>query len=92
MKVRYRRKARVDIEHIFLYVAERNPPAAADVVAHIRHTIDSLGAWPQMGHAGRDLGTYELVVSRLPYVIVYEIDKRANEIAIIAVFHGAQDR
>jgi len=28
----------------------------------------------------------------LPYVIVYEIDEAAEEVAIIAVFHGAQDR
>jgi plasmid stabilization system protein ParE len=28
----------------------------------------------------------------LPYVIVYEFDEAADEVAIIAVFHGAQDR
>jgi hypothetical protein len=28
----------------------------------------------------------------LPYVIVYEIDEANQEVAIIAVFHGAQDR
>jgi plasmid stabilization system protein ParE len=28
----------------------------------------------------------------LPYVIVYEIDDGFEEIAIISVFHGAQDR
>ena len=35
---------------------------------------------------------YEWVVVGLPYVIVYEVDKTADEVAIIAVFHGAQDR
>jgi plasmid stabilization system protein ParE len=28
----------------------------------------------------------------LPYIIVYEIDEAADEVAIIAVFHGAQNR
>jgi toxin ParE1/3/4 len=45
-----------------------------------------------MGHAGRVRGTFEWVVVGLPYVIVYEIEEAADEIAIIAVFHGAQDR
>jgi plasmid stabilization system protein ParE len=47
---------------------------------------------PYMGHLGRSHGTYEWVVVGLPYVIVYEINEAAHEIAIIAVFHGAQDR
>jgi len=45
-----------------------------------------------MGHVGRASGTYEWLVVGLPYVIVYEIDEAAQEVAIIAVFHGAQDR
>ncbi len=45
-----------------------------------------------MGHAGRARGTYEWAVVGLPYVIVYEIDETAQEVAVIAVFHGAQDR
>ena len=28
----------------------------------------------------------------LPYIIVYEVDDAANEVAIIGIFHGAQDR
>jgi len=45
-----------------------------------------------MGHVGRARGTYEWAVVGLPYIIVYEIDEAAQEVAIIAVFHGAQDR
>jgi toxin ParE1/3/4 len=45
-----------------------------------------------MGHVGRARGTYEWVVVGLPYIIVYEIDEVAQEVAIVAVFHGARDR
>ena len=45
-----------------------------------------------MGHVGHARGTYEWVVVGLPYIIVYEVDAAADEVAIIAVFHGAQDR
>jgi plasmid stabilization system protein ParE len=45
-----------------------------------------------MGHVGRDMGTYEWVVVGSPYVIVYEVDEAMDEVAIVAVFHGAQRR
>lgn len=45
-----------------------------------------------IGHAGRDSGTYEWVVVGLPYIIVYEVDEAAEDVSIVAVFHGAQRR
>jgi toxin ParE1/3/4 len=92
MKVRYRRRALLDIENIHEYIHKRNPRAATDVVARIRRAVDRLAIWPYVGHAGRDAGTYEWVVVGLPYIIVYEVDEVADEIGIIAVFHGAQRR
>lgn len=92
MKIRYRQRALRDIDNIHEYIAERNPRAAREVVARIRSAADRLGTWPRAGHIGRARGTYEWVVVGLPYIIVYEIDEEADELAIIAVFHGAQDR
>jgi plasmid stabilization system protein ParE len=92
MKVRYRRRAQLDIENIHDYISGRNPRAATEVVARIRYAADRLGLLPYMGHFGRAAETYEWSVVGLPYVIVYEIDGAADEVAIIAVFHGAQDR
>ena len=91
MKVRYRRRALIDIENIYDYLKERSP-AATEVVARIRSTAERLGQWPRMGHLGRAAATYEWVVVGSPYIIVYEIDEAGDEVAIIAVFHGAQDR
>jgi toxin ParE1/3/4 len=92
MRVRYRRRAQLDIENIHEYIDKRNPRAASEVVARIRHAADRLGMLPYMGHVGRARGTYEWVVVGLPYIVVYEVDEAAAEVAIIAVFHGAQDR
>ena len=92
MKVWYRRRALTDIEGIYRYIAERNPHAASEVVARIRAGADRLGSWPRIGHGGRVPGTYEWSVVGLPYVIVYEMDQNAAEVANIAVFHAAQDR
>jgi toxin ParE1/3/4 len=92
MKIRYRRRAQFDIENIHNYIAKRNRRAATEVVARIRLAADRLGVSPYMGHVGRAPGTYEWVVVGLPYIVVYEINEAEREVAIIAVFHGAQDR
>jgi hypothetical protein len=42
--------------------------------------------------AGRALGTLEWVVRGLPHVIVYSVDEDADELAVKAVFHSAQNR
>jgi toxin ParE1/3/4 len=46
-----------------------------------------------MGRLGGAEGTHEWVVRGLPYILVYEIDMTdPDEIVILGVFHGAQDR
>jgi plasmid stabilization system protein ParE len=45
-----------------------------------------------MGHVGKAPGTYEWVVTGLPYIVVYEVDSDHDELKITAVFHGAQHR
>jgi addiction module RelE/StbE family toxin len=92
VRVRYRQRALADIEKIHEYISERNPRAATEIAARIRGAAERLVLWPFMGHIGRARGTYEWAIVGSPYVIVYEIVEAAEEIAIIAVFHGAQDR
>jgi addiction module RelE/StbE family toxin len=92
MKVRYRRRAQHDLESIYEYIHQHNPKAAREVIARIRAAADQLAVWPFMGHLGRAAGTHEWVVVGLPYIIVYEIVEAAGEVAVIAVFHGAQQR
>jgi toxin ParE1/3/4 len=49
-------------------------------------------SFPLMRHVGRVPGTYEWVVPRLPYILVYEVDQAEEQVLVTAVFHGAQDR
>ena len=75
------------------YIAERNPAAARAVGARIRLALDMLCDFPGAGHAGRSRGTQEWVVRGLPYIIVYEVfPEGADELVVLGVFHGAQDR
>jgi toxin ParE1/3/4 len=92
MKIRYRQRALSDIAAIHEYIAPHNPRAATEVVSRIRSAVDRLTSWPRIGHVGQAPRTFEWVVVGLPYIVVYEIDEAANEVAVIAVFHGAQER
>jgi plasmid stabilization system protein ParE len=93
MRLRYSAAARLHIESIFNYIKDRNPVAAVEVAVRIRVAVERLQEFPQIGHAGRVPDTYEWVVRGLPYIVVYEVllgDE--DEIVILGVFHGAQDR
>jgi toxin ParE1/3/4 len=93
MRLRYTVEARHQIAAIYSYISDRNPEAARQVVARIRAAAERLTEFPRIGRAGRVAGTLEWVVRGLPYIIVYEpAANDAEELLILGVFHGAQDR
>ena len=92
MRVIVRESAYDDLDRIYAWIAKDRPRAADSVTDRILDSIERLGHLPHIGHVGRAPGTYEWVVTGLPYIVVYTIDSDNNELHIIAVFHGAQDR
>jgi plasmid stabilization system protein ParE len=92
VKLVFDEKALVDLEGIYNWIAQDNPAAAKAVVERVFESTEHLATFPQMGHAGRDEGTCEWVVPRLPYIVVYEIHAERDEVIVVAVVHGAQDR
>jgi len=63
------------------------------VVERIHAATELLREFPHIGHEGREPGTREWVVKRLPYIIVHELGMpEPDDLMILAVFHGAQDR
>ena len=92
MKLVFDEKALVDLEGIYNWIAKDNPTAALAVVERVFASTEHLAAFPQMGHAGRDEGTLEWVVPRLPYIVIYEIHADRDEVVVVAVVHGAQER
>jgi addiction module RelE/StbE family toxin len=84
--------ALADLEGIYTWIAKDNPTAAKAVVERVFESIEHLAAFPHMGHAGRDEGTHEWVVPRLPYIVIYEIHAERDEVIVVAVVHGAQER
>jgi toxin ParE1/3/4 len=62
------------------------------VIARIRAAAERLGEFPNIGHQGLASGTCEWSVKGLPYIIVHERSIEADEVVVLGVFHGAQNR
>jgi toxin ParE1/3/4 len=91
MKLIFDDRALGDLEGIYRWIAQDSPKAAKAVVERIFASTELLASFPYMGRAGREEGTREWVVPRLPYIVVYEVHEDRDEVVVIAVFHGAQD-
>jgi toxin ParE1/3/4 len=92
MKIIVRDKVDQDLDDIFAWIAQNNPRAAAEMIRRIRHQIGylSMPGLEHMGRLGLDPGTRELVEP--PYIIVYEVHEEREEVEVLYVVHGAQDR
>ncbi len=88
MRVRWLRKAPLNLDREASYIAQNNPKAAAEFVIHLRDSILMLGEQPRLGRPGRIPGTRELVVIKLPYILPYRV--RNDTVEILRVFHTAR--
>lgn len=85
--------ARAEYLNVIRYIAADDPDAAARVADRVE-AAGALLADFATGRAGRVHGTYEKVVSVLPYILAYEIVTHpdgAETVAILHVLHGARD-
>ena len=87
MIIKWLPKALDDLEILREYIENDNPAASEKVIQHIIKSLGYLIDNPELGRTGRIINTRELLLSGLPYVIVYKI--KNNCIEILRVFHGA---
>ena len=88
MKVTYRLEALQDLDRHRAYILDPNPNAAQRIADTLRHSISRLELFPYSGRQGIIPGTYELVVPKLPYIVVYRV---AEYVEIISIFHTSTD-
>ncbi len=89
MRLRWTRLAERDLEDIAAYIGQDNPAAAARVVLELIDQAERLlTRHTALGRAGRVLGTRELVIGDLPYVIPYRVSD--NHIEILRVLHTSR--
>jgi toxin ParE1/3/4 len=83
MEVRWTRRARRRLDDNTDYIALRNSKAADEVLQRVRHDVDGLAGNPLMGREGRFLGTRQLVIAGLPYIVVYRVRGERGEVITV---------
>lgn len=89
MKVVWLREASSALDIHYDYLASRNPKAATFVFRRIVDSTKRLRQFPESGRQGRFLGTREVIVPGIPYIVVYRVS--ASAVEILRVFHTSTD-
>ncbi len=81
-------EALTDMLRLIERIAEDNPRNARLVEDRIARSVDLLSGM-QFGHAGRVFGTYEAVVPKAPFIIVYQLFE-PNRLGIARIIHTSR--
>lgn len=92
MKVVFDDKAISDLQAIREWIEQDSPAMADKVIDRILLAARSLEVFPRRGRPGQHPATYEFVVPRLPYLLIYQIRASVRELAVTSVVHMARDR
>jgi toxin ParE1/3/4 len=79
-----------DYRNIIERLNDLNPSASHRIEGAVLRRVTQLEAHPKIGRAGRVAGTRELLITRMPYLIIYELQDDDNAALILRVLHGAQ--
>ena len=88
MRLRWTKHAERDLDEIASFIGQESPAAARVVLELIDHVEATLPGRPAIGRPGRVLGTRELVIGRLPYIVPYRV--REKDIEILRVLHTSR--
>jgi len=88
MRLVWTNAAVADLEQISDYLFENNPELAGTTIHNIFKFASELKLFPRRGRPGRKEGTRELVLTHLPYVVVYEVVDQS--VRVLRVLHGAR--
>lgn len=89
MRISWTEPAVHDLTRICDYISEHGSPAVARKVAlSIYESVGTLRKFPELGRTGRKADTRELVLTGLPYIIIYRLS--SDSVEILRILHGAQ--
>ena len=88
MQLRWTEEAADDLEHIAGYLLTHTPSRAQDLIRTVYDAPSDLLTFPNRGRQGKKEGTRELVLSPLPYIVVYKV--LGDIIFVVRILHGAQ--
>ncbi len=88
-EIKFTKSAANDLLSIKKYIYEDNEIAAKKVIEYIIKQIETiLPQMPSAGRAGRVLRTRELVITKYPYIVPYQI--KDEIIYILRVLHTSK--
>ncbi|MCK5069023.1 MAG: type II toxin-antitoxin system RelE/ParE family toxin [Desulfocapsa sp.] len=87
MQIRWTYKALDNLDAAVEYIAADNPTAAQKVAKRIWDSVLLLKNQPGLGRPGRVVGTRELIISGLPYIIPYL--EKDGTIVILRIMHSS---
>jgi toxin ParE1/3/4 len=88
MQLRWATEAATDLERIADYLLQHAPERATELVRKVYEAPAVLLEFPNRGRPGKKAGTRELVISALPYLVVYTV--RGDVVSVVRILHGAQ--
>jgi toxin ParE1/3/4 len=88
MQLQWTEEAEADLRRISEYLFEKTPEHAPRIVQAIYEAPVSLLTFPGRGRPGKKQGTRELVLTSLPYLVIYVVT--GEVIHITRILHGAQ--
>lgn len=87
MEIRWAKEAVSDLDNIQKYIADDDANIAVEIIFYILDKIEFwLPKYKHLGHAGRVLGTRELILSQYPYIIVYTV--KNNCLYVVRILHS----
>ena len=94
MRIVYTKTAQRHIASQIGYIIDNGSARAAErmlkrILTYIRHTV---AHYPKAARYDPELDIFETWVPRTPYVLLYRVDTQNDQLIVLALFHGAQDR
>ena len=88
MNIVWTRQGVRNLHHVRNYIGLDNPAASERVGARIEAAAANLARFPESGRIGEVPGTRELVLTGLPYLIIYRVS--GGNVQILRVLHDKQ--
>ena len=88
MQLRWTEEAANDLERIADYLRRHAPDRAPNLIRRVYDAPSTLLTLPDRGRPGKKDGTRELVLTPLPYLVVYTV--RDEVVFVVRILHGAQ--
>lgn len=88
MQLRWTEEAADDLERIADYLLIHVPEQAPDLIRRLYDAPSTLLTFPNRGRPGKKDRTRELVLTGLPFIVVYTV--RGDVVFVVRILHGAQ--